>query len=49
MKECAEIKRKNDEESREIDDIFAARSKLDADTKKVMRADCLCALALALV
>lgn len=30
-----ELKRRNDDDSREIDDIFAARSKLDADTKKV--------------
>eukprot|EP00038_Savillea_parva_P010203 m.188594 g.188594 ORF g.188594 m.188594 type:complete len:590 (+) comp17488_c0_seq1:239-2008(+) len=35
LEEKDDLKRRNDEESREIDEIFAARAKLDADTKKV--------------
>lgn len=35
LAEKDELKRRNDDESREMDDMFAARSKLDADTKKV--------------
>mmetsp|Transcript_9305 Transcript_9305/g.23911 ORF Transcript_9305/g.23911 Transcript_9305/m.23911 type:complete len:590 (-) Transcript_9305:1781-3550(-) len=33
-----DLKKRNDKESKDIDDIFAARSKLDADTKKVEEA-----------